>query len=312
MNNYKLANLGFLPVIIILAAILVITSVYTIETGTVGIISTFGKYDINEKQPGIHLKIPFVQTVRIFDVKLQTVNYHQNKDLPDQYGVVNKPYIQVLDRKNLPIGIELTVQYTPKKAEASEILAVYGFNYFEKLINPMIRDVVRDVIGSYQAEKIAADRTAIAKEIRSLLSDKFQSLPFELTDVALRDIKLPPIVLKKIEEVQLATQEEQRLVMIERQAKKNQEIKTIEANTKLIEVTTQAKADAEKKRIEADAKAYQIAKEAEAIARANDQIAASVTDKLIRYKAVERWNGQYPTTLMGTGKGMMIQLPKLQ
>ncbi len=312
MKNIKLGNLGFLPVLLILAVIAIVSSVYTIETGTVGIISTFGKYDVEEKQPGIHLKVPFVQKVRVFDVKLQTVNYHQNQDLPDQHGVVNKAYIQVLDRKNLPIGIELTVQYTPKKTEASEILAAYGFNYFEKLINPMIRDVVRDVIGSYQAEKIAADRTAIAKEIRSLLSDKFQLLPFKLTDVALRDIKLPQIVLKKIEEVQLATQEEQRLVMIERQAKKNQEIKTIEANTKLIEVTTQAKADAQKKRIEADAKAYQISKEAQAIAAANDQIAASVTDKLIRYKAVEIWNGQYPTTLMANGKDMMVQLPRLK
>lgn len=312
MKNIKLGNYGFLPVLLILAIVILVTSVYTIETGTVGIISTFGKYDTSEKQPGIHVKVPFVQTVRIFDVKLQTVNYHQSKDLPDQHGVVNKPYIQVLDRKNLPIGIELTVQYTPKKSEASEILAVYGFNYFEKLINPIIRDVVRDVIGSYQAEKIAADRTAIAKEIRALLSDKFQSLPFQLTDVALRDIKLPQIVLKKIEEVQLATQEEQRLVMIERQAKKNQEIKTIEANTKLIEVTTQAKADAEKKRIEADAKAYQIAKEADAIARANGLIAASVTSKLIQYKTIETWNGQYPATLMGNGKDVIVQLPKLQ
>jgi len=144
------------------------------------------------------------------------------------------------------------------------------------------------------------------------LGEKFKELPFLLHDVALRNIKLPRIVLKKIEEVQLAKQEEQRLAMVEKQAEKNQKIKTIEANTKLIEVTTQAKAEAEKKRIGADAKAYQIMKEAEAIAKANRLVANSITDKLIRYKAVEKWNGGYPSTLMqGEGKGLMLQLPPI-
>lgn len=289
---------------------LVVSMIYTIESGTVGVLSTFGKYDPDEKEPGIHFKIPAVQKIRIFDVKMHTVTYHQGKPLPAREGVINKPIIQVLDNKNLPIGIELTVQYTPIKTEASDILAKYGNNYFEKLINPIVRDVVRDVIGKYQAEKIASDRTSIAKEVRAMLGDKFKRLPFHLNDVALREIKLPHIVLKKIEEVQLAKQEEQRLAMVEKQAEKNQRIKTIQANTRLIEVTTQAKAEAEKKRIGADARAYQITKEAEAKAKANQLIANSITDRLIRYHSIEKWNGQYPATLMqGDGKALMLQLP---
>jgi len=42
---------------------------YTIETGTVGVLSTFGKYDPQEKQPGLHLKIPLFQQIKVFDVK---------------------------------------------------------------------------------------------------------------------------------------------------------------------------------------------------------------------------------------------------
>ncbi len=303
-------NVPVLAIPSLVLIMLAFMAVYTIESGNVGVLSTFGKYDPEEKEPGLHLKLPFVQSVKVFDVRLQTVNYKSAKDLPDQGGVINKPAIEVLDNKNLPIGVELTVQFTPDKKEAAEILTRYGANYFEKLINPIVRDVVRDVIGKYQAEKIAADRTVIAKEIRAVLGEKFKELPFHLHDVALRNIRLPQIVLKKIEEVQLAKQEEQRLAMVEKQAEKNQKIKTIEANTKLIEITTQAKAQAEKKRIEADAKAYQIMKEAEAVAKANQLVAASITDRLIRYKAVEKWNGTYPATLMqGGDKGLLLQLP---
>ena len=293
------------------AAFLLLSSVYTVESGTVGVLSTLGKYDPDEVQPGLHFKIPLAQKVYIFDVRLHAANYKSNKDLPDGHGVINKPAIRVLDAKNLPIGIEMTVQYTPKPTEASEILAKYGRGYFDKLINPVVRDVVRDVIGQYQAEQIAADRAKIAAEIRTKLEAKFAKLPFALNDVLLRDIKLPKVVIKKIEEVQLAKQEEQKLAMVEKQAIKRQKIKTIEANTRLIEITTKAKADAEKKKIEADAKAYQITKEAEAVARANREIAASIDDRLIRYKWIERWSGKLPDTYLGGDKGgLMLDLGK--
>lgn len=308
---------GHLPVVWIVATFLVLffvfSAVYTLESGTVGVLSTFGKYDPKERQPGLHLKLPFIQSVHVFDVRLHTVNYRSTEDEADQSGVINMPAIQVLDNKNLPISVELTIQYTPHQDQAAEILTRYGANYFEKLINPIVRDVVRDVIGKYQAEKIAADRTAIANEIRADLGEKFHDLPFQFHDVAMRNIVLPSIVLKKIEEVQLAKQEEQRLEMVEKQAEKNQKIKTIEANTRLIEVTTQAKAEAERQRIEADAKAYQILKEAEAVANANQLIANSITDKLIQYKSIEKWNGTYPATLMqGEGRGFLLQLPQVR
>ena len=285
-------------------------SFYTVESGTVGVLNTLGKYDPDEIQPGLHFKMPLVQKVYSFDIKLQAVNYKSNKDLPDSQGVINKPAIRVLDNKNLPIGIELTVQFTPKASEASEILSQYGKTYFDKLINPLVRDVVRDVVGQYQAEQIASDRTKIANEISTGLQEKFAKLPLTLNEVLLRDIKLPKVVVKKIEEVQIAKQEEQKLAMIEKQAEKRQKIKTIEANTKLIEITTKAKAEAEKKKIEADAKAYQITKEAEAIAKANKEIAASVTDKLIQYEWIKKWSGELPKTYLGNEKsgGLILNL----
>ncbi len=296
--------------LILLAFLL--SAVYTIQSGTVGVLSTFGRYSEEEVPPGLHFKVPLMQQVKVFDVKLQTVTYKGRQDLPDIRGVYKKPAIQVLDNKNLPIGMELSVQFTPMADRASEILETFGENYFEKLINPVIRDIVRDVVGKYQAEEIANKRTQIGEEIKVRLAKRFEKLPFTLNDVALRDIQLPQVVLKKIEEVQLAKQEEQRLAMVEKQAKKEQEIKTIKAKTRLIEVTTQAKAEAEKKRIEADAKAYQIKAEAEAIAAANKLIAASITPELIQYKHIEKWDGRYPQTLLSGGQeaGVLLSIPR--
>jgi regulator of protease activity HflC (stomatin/prohibitin superfamily) len=68
--------------------------------------------------------------------------------------------------------------------------------------------------------------------------------------------------------------------------------------------------DANAKKTMADAKAYTIAKEAEAQAKANQLLSKSLTQSLIRYNAVEKWNGIYPQTLMG-GKmdGLILNLP---
>jgi len=287
-------------------------SFYTIESGTVGVLSTMGRYNPEPVLPGLHFKIPVIQKIKIFDVKMHAANYKTNKDLPDSSGVFNKPLIRVLDTKNLPIGIELTIQFTPNKAEAPKILTVYGDYYFEKLINPIARDIIRDVIGKYQAEEIARDRSKINGEIVARLKDKFKTLPFELNEVLLRDIKLPDVVMNKIKEVQIAKQEEQKLAMIEKQAEKKQRIKTIEANTRLIEVTTNAKAEAEKKRIAADAKAYQIAMEANATARANKLIASSLTPELIRYEWTKQWKGVVPSTFLGSesDKNILLNIKK--
>ncbi len=194
---------------------------------------------------------------------------------------------------------DITVQFTPDPVKAKVILEKYGRNYFDKLIAPIIRDTVRGVVSQNQAEDIAKERSQIANHLDKELRSKFVHIPFILTAIQLRHIDLPDIVKQKIQEVQLAKQEEQRLVMIEKQAEKQQHIKTIEANTKLIEVTTEAKAQAEKQKVAADAKAYQILIESKARANANELISRSLTSDLIQYYNIEKWNGVLPETMLG-------------
>ncbi len=90
--------------------------------------------------------------------------------------------------------------------------------------------------------------------------------------------------------------------IVEQQAQ--QQVKMAEAKQQA------AVANASAKRIQADAEAYRISKEAEAQAKANQLLAKSVTPDLIRYNAIQKWNGAYPNTLLG-GKteGLILNLP---
>ena len=66
----------------------------------------------------------------------------------------------------------------------------------------------------------------------------------------------------------------------------------------------QAKADVEK--INADAEAYSIKTRAEAEADANDKIAKSLTEALIRYTEAQRWNGELPGTFLGSSDALPV------
>jgi regulator of protease activity HflC (stomatin/prohibitin superfamily) len=287
-----------------------ISSFYTIETGTTGVVSTFNKYDADEIYPGLHLKLPIIQHVMRVDTKMQTANYNGQNDTDEDDGIYNLQRISVLDEKNLPIGLDISVQFVVNQTSASEVLEKYGKNYFNKAIHPVVRDVVRDVVGKYQAETIAAQRSQINGELEATMKKELEKLPeFTLLNVALRDIELPPLVMEKIRQVQEAKQEESRLKMVDLQAQQDQRIKETQAQTSLIQITTAARAEADKLRIVAEGNALAITVQAKAQAEANALIAKSLTPDLVKYNEVIKWNGQMPGTFVQGGTTGLLLSP---
>jgi regulator of protease activity HflC (stomatin/prohibitin superfamily) len=273
-------------------------SFYTIDSGNVGVIQTFGKYSETVSLPGLHWKRPFIDVVHEKDVKLQTANYAGDTDEEDTDGIIYKPHLDVLDSKNVAYDIELTVMYTPVAERMPYILTTYGSNYFDKKLNPIIRDVVRDVGGKYSVETIADHRDAINTEIRTRLVAEFKDLPFVFEDAALRKIQLPGNIMAKITAVQEAKQEEERLKIINRQAEQNKQI-----------TITNAEAEKAKLVIAAEADAQAVLLRAEAQAQANTKLANSLTPLLVQQNQVEKWNGTVPQ-LVGSGSGLILSLDK--
>ena len=150
------------------------SSFYIVRDGTVGVVSTFGKFNDEESEPGLHFKIPLIQSVDIHDIKMQTVNYKGDTQgntkkgflssaSDSRDGVTQRPRVTILDSKNLPIGIDISVQFTPVANRMAEIMREFGHNYFDKKINPIIRDVVRDVASGYDAEDVTKKSEKLAQ-----------------------------------------------------------------------------------------------------------------------------------------------------
>lgn len=281
--NFGGGKAGLVYFLIAVILMLVLAKPFTIiEEGQRGILSTNGKYQDQALLPGLHFIIPVIQKVYIVDTKVRIINYASSLEAgigSSASGINVKPAVTVLDKRGLPVSIELTVQYRLNAQFAAQTISNWGFSWEDKIINPVVRDIVRNIVGKYDAETLPQMRNTIATEIESGIRESVTGLensPADLQSVQLREIVLPPKVKEQIENVQIAKQQVQ---------KAEQEVQ--KAKQEALRRAAEAKGVAEKARIEAQGIADAITIEADAKAKANHLISKSLTNDLLKLEQIQ-------------------------
>ena len=272
---------GIIYFIIAVIVILVLAKPFTIiEEGQRGILSTNGKYQDTALLPGLHFIVPIIQKVYTVDTKVRIINYASRMEASSRTaGIVAKPAVTVLDKRSLPVSIELTVQYRLNSQFAAQTISNWGFSWEDKIINPVVRDVVRNVIGKYDAEALTQMRNDLGTEIEAGIRESVTNLknsPAILQSVQLRDIVLPTKVKEQIEAVQIAKQAVQ---------KAEQDVQRVKQEA--LKRAAQAEGVAQQARIEAKGKADAITIQADAKAKANMLISKSLTTKLLQLEQIK-------------------------
>lgn len=261
-----------------------------ITEGERGILATNGKYEPESLLPGLHFIVPVIQKIYLVDTKVRIINYASRVERAGSEGdgLEVRPAITVLDKRGLPVSIELTVQYRLNAQFAAQTISNWGFSWEEKIINPVVRDIVRNVVGQYEAESLPTKRNTIADQIDQgirLSIEAQKNAPAIFQSVQLREIVLPQKVKEQIERVQIAKQEVQRAEQEVQRAKQDALKRAAEAQGKSNAV-----------RIQAEGKANAIKIEADATAQANDAISRSLTDKLLQMEQI-KVQGQFNDAL---------------
>ncbi|WP_324171446.1 prohibitin family protein [Sulfurimonas sp.] len=275
--NFGGGKAGIAYFIVAVIIMLVLAKPFTIvEEGQRGILSTNGKYQDQALLPGLHFIIPVIQKVYIVDTKVRIINYASRIEATggSKSGIIAKPAVTVLDKRSLPVSIELTVQYRLNSQFAAQTISNWGFSWEDKIINPVVRDVVRNVIGKYDAESLTQMRNDLGAEIEAGIRESVLALensPAILQSVQLRDIVLPIKVKEQIERVQIAKQEVQ---------KAEQDVQRVKQEA--LKRAAEAEGVAQKARIEAKGIADAITIQADAKAKANILISKSLTTKLLQ------------------------------
>ncbi len=274
---------GFLYVLIAIIVVVILSKPFVIiNSGEMGIKATAGKFDPIPMNPGFHLFIPFVQNIFIVDTKVRVMNYTSSSEQEVTQrgsGIKNKNAISVLDSRGLPVSIDLTVQYKLEPTTAPQTIATWGMAWEDKIINPVVRDVTRNVVGQYPAEDLPLQRNAIAAKIDQQIRkniDAQPGRPVQLLTVQLRKIILPQKIKDQIEIVQIAKQQVEKtkyeVEQANQEAQKKAALATGDANARKIKAQGQASAV----KIEADANSY-----------ANVKISKSITANLLKLRQIE-------------------------
>jgi len=272
---------GIVYFLIAVVILLVLAKPFTIiEEGQRGILSTNGKYQDQALLPGLHFIIPVIQKVYTVDTKVRIINYASRIEAGSSTsGIGSKPAITVLDKRSLPVSIELTVQYRLNSQFAAQTISNWGFSWEDKIINPVVRDVVRNVIGKYDAEALTQMRNDLGAEIEAGIRKSVTDLknsPAILQSVQLRDIILPTKVKEQIEAVQIAKQAVQ---------KAEQDVQRVKQEA--LKRAAEAEGVAQQARIEAQGKADAITIQADAKSKANVLISKSLTTKLLQLEQIK-------------------------
>lgn len=169
------------------------------------------------------------------------------------------------------VSINYTVNYRINKENASKLYKEIGLDYFKTVLTPIIQESVKIECAKYTANELLENRDRLAQDIEKDIKIKFSQNYIDLTATAIEDLSFSDEYEKAVEQKQVALQDK-----------------------------LKAEQEAEKKKVVADADAYVEVAKAKAEAEANELKNKTISENLIKYEAVQKWNGQLPTVEGGT------------
>lgn len=263
----KLITIG---IIVFVAIITLLSSFTVVPTGYTGVRTTFQQIDKEIVQPGINFKIPFVQSIAKVNNKQQDIDFDE-----EEYGVISS---ESSERTVVEIsGIVVTYSISPEKS------AWIYTNISDYENNLVSSGLVSSAIKAASKQLNSTDVTnrnkiePLAKELmQKSLDDKYGEEVVTVNKVIIKNINFDKDYDKAISEKQKA-----QLAYEKQQIANKQAVEKAEADAKVKKKNAQAEADA--KLIEAEAEA-----------KANKKINDSLSDKVINYNKIEKWNGELP------------------
>jgi regulator of protease activity HflC (stomatin/prohibitin superfamily) len=252
-----------------------------IDTGNVGVAKTMGKYDPQERAPGVYFTP--IESVSEFTTKEVAIAVNDLKPKAQDNLTMTDMDVDVYFKANPALISETVTKYQGDFARHDQLVQggssdlVVGVSR----VSREAREAIYNAVAEFQATTMHTKRNELAASIQKKLQselDKSDPGMWTITNVNVRNLVTDPGIEQAIRA----------------RAETDQAIARAQKEVEL------AKAQAETKRVQAEGEA-----------RANEIIAASLTGNLIRLREIEAqkaFAGQGThTVLMGGGATPLIQ-----
>lgn len=173
-----------LGILLFLLLVLILTSVFTITQGQQGIILRLGRLvkdtqtdKVKVLNPGLHFKTPFIESVRIFDTRIQTMDIKSTR-------IVTK------EKKDVMVDYYVKWQI----ANLAQYFKSTGGNEFkaETLLEQQLNTLLRAQFGKRTiSEAVSGGRDDVMELLRNAAEKQAGELGIIVVDVRIKGIELP-------------------------------------------------------------------------------------------------------------------------
>lgn len=184
-----MASLTFLFILVIIALIVVFTSFVTINQGTVGVITVFGKYR-RIITPGLNFKIPFIE-------QLYARISVQNRSVELEFQAVT------VDQANVYFKAMLLYSVIDQQEETIKNVA-FKFVDDRNLMQALIRTVegsIRAFVATKRQSDVLILRREIVEHVKEQIDQVLETWGYHLQDLQLNDITFDDAIMKSMSQV---------------------------------------------------------------------------------------------------------------
>jgi len=200
------------------------------------------------------------------------IPFIQNIVMIDNRIVKLEVHTEAFSKDLQTVDTILAINYRVDTSKSYSIYKNVGPNYENILITPAVNEVLKAITAQYTAEESVTNRNMISEGLVEGLNEKLNDAGLYVTDVNIINFEFSEAFITAIEEKQVAQQQ------------------LLKAETDKQRAITNAQAEAESIRIRAQAEAD-----------ANKTIAESLTEEIIEYQKIQKWDGILPKVTGSSG-----------
>lgn len=170
-------------------------------------------------------------------------------------------------------NFSIAVNYNITKDTANKLYREVGVDYKSIIVEPAIKEAIKSVTANYTAEELITKRNEVSAMATEQIFNKLNDKGISVTSVNILDLSFSKEFDEAIEKKQIVEQQ-----------------------------TQQAKYELEKAKVENEKKIENAKAEAEVMKQQNQEITENtlrLKELEIKQKMIEKWNGAYPTTMLG-------------
>lgn len=179
MNAAK-TTLGIIAFAILLV---ILASVFVITQGQHAILLRLGRLVMDSKTqtvrvlgPGLHIKTPFIESVRIFDTRIQTLDIKSSR---------------IVTNEKKDVIVDYYVKW--RIADLAQYYKSTGGNEFkaETLLEQQLNTSLRAEFGKRNISDVSGGRDDVSEKLREKAEQQARQLGIEIVDVRIKGIELP-------------------------------------------------------------------------------------------------------------------------